>query len=131
MDYKVAVVTEDGRKISSHFGRAPFYRVFSVSDDQIVDEEQRSKAYHGQHAHHEQHPDHLERHHEHQALHGNMLAPVDDCRVLICGGMGDPAYQKAREAGLEVVLAGGEIRPAVEAYIRGELESDMRRVHRH
>jgi predicted Fe-Mo cluster-binding NifX family protein len=60
-----------------------------------------------------------------------MFAPISDCKVLICGGMGTPAYQKAQAAGLEVVLVGGEMRMAVDAYLLGQLHSDPRRVHQH
>lgn len=125
MTYKIAAVTEDGQKISSHFGMAPTYRIFTVADNQILEETQRQKPHH---AHHPQH----EGHHEgHASNHDDMFAPLADCKVLICGGMGEPAYQRAVAAGLEVVLVGGDIRTAVDTYLSGDLASDMRRVHRH
>ena len=127
MKTKIAVVTQDHKKISAHFGMAPIYQVFSVENGQILEEETRQKP------HHEQHPDHRDGHqHEHgPGHHQNMFAPISDCQILICGGMGDPAYAKAQANGLEVVLAGGEIQATVQAYLQGELESDMRRVHTH
>jgi predicted Fe-Mo cluster-binding NifX family protein len=60
-----------------------------------------------------------------------MLASMADCQVLLCGGMGSPAYQKALSAGLEVVLVGGQMRDAVERYLKGDLTSDLRRIHMH
>ncbi|MEJ2707716.1 MAG: NifB/NifX family molybdenum-iron cluster-binding protein [Anaerolineales bacterium] len=125
MSYQIAVVTKDGKRISSHFGMAPLYRIFTVSDGKLVDDGEREKP------HHAHHP---ENHHEHHGTghgHADMFQPIQDCKVLICGGMGQPAYQKAVDAGLEVILAGGEVRQAVEDYLNGELSSDMRRVHRH
>jgi predicted Fe-Mo cluster-binding NifX family protein len=125
MTYQIAVVTEDGKRISSHFGMAPFYRVFTVNDGELVADSEREKPHHERHNHN---------HHEHHGAghgHADMFQPIQDCNVLICGGMGQPAYQKAVDAGLEVILAGGEVRQAVEAYLNGELSSDMRRVHRH
>lgn len=125
MAYKIAVITEDGQKISSHFGMAPLYRVFEVDGGRIISEAERSKP------HHEQHP-HGEGHHEgHSGGHADMFAPIADCKVLLSGGMGEPAYEKARRAGLEVVLTGGEIRQAVQNYLEGQVTSDMRRIHRH
>jgi predicted Fe-Mo cluster-binding NifX family protein len=121
---KIAVVTENGWQISSHFGMAPVYRVYSVEDGKIISEEERAKP------HHTHHPDH-EGVHEGHGLHDDMFAPINDCQVLICGGMGTPAYQKALTAGLQVVLTGGEIRTAVDAYLLGQLSSDPRRVHQH
>jgi len=121
MTYKIAAVTEDGVHLSSHFGMAPFYRVFTVEDGRLVAEEQRPKP------HHNQHPDH---HHPGQHHHDDMFAPIKDCQVLLCGGMGSPAYLKALEAGLEVVLTSGDISTVVQAYLEGRLAHDPRRVHR-
>jgi predicted Fe-Mo cluster-binding NifX family protein len=149
MEQRIAIVTEDGEKISSHFGMAPIYQVFTVEDGQVIAEEQREKP------HHERHPDQHRDKQEHQGgnaanlelhevqdinLHDRdhqspdrghqaMFAPVADCQVLICGGMGTPAHQGALAAGLEVVLVGGKLRPVLDAYLRGEIQSDMRRVH--
>jgi predicted Fe-Mo cluster-binding NifX family protein len=125
MTYKIAAVTEDGQKISSHFGMAPTYRIFTVADNQILEETQRQKP------HHTHHPQHEGHHEGHASNHDDMFAPLADCKVLICGGMGEPAYQRAVAAGLEVVLVGGDIRTAVDTYLSGDLASDMRRVHRH
>lgn len=127
MDLKIAVPSEDGVTVSHHFGMAPLYRVFQIENGKIVGEEGREKPHHTQHPVH----DHAEGHGEHAGqTHTDMFAPIRDCQVLICGGMGSPAYTKAVETGLEVVLAAGDIRPTVEAFLKGELRSDLRRVHR-
>jgi predicted Fe-Mo cluster-binding NifX family protein len=60
-----------------------------------------------------------------------MFAPISDCQVLIAGGMGSPALEAARSAGLEVILAGGTIKAALESYLRGTLQGDPSRVHTH
>lgn len=120
---KLAAVTEDGEILSSHFGRAPFYRVFTLQDGQVVQEATLAKAHHGPHPAGE--------HGAHGHNHDDMFAPVRDCQVLLCGGMGEPAYQSAVAKGLEVILTGGDILAAVQAYLKGELRSDPRRVHHH
>jgi predicted Fe-Mo cluster-binding NifX family protein len=127
MHYKIAAVTEDGEKLSSHFGRASFYHVFSIENGRVVAREQVAKPYHGEHAGHEHF--HESSHHEHG--HEDMFAPIQDCRVLLVGGMGGPAYQKALTTGLEVVLIGGQIEEALQAYLNGEARSDLRRIHVH
>jgi predicted Fe-Mo cluster-binding NifX family protein len=116
---RIAAVTENGLRLSSHFGRAPYFRVFSVEDGHIMGEETRPKPYHGEHSHDE----------PHVHLHNDMFAPIADCQVLLCGGMGLPAYEKAQAAGLEVLLTGGEIQAAVQAYLDGKIVSDLRRIH--
>jgi predicted Fe-Mo cluster-binding NifX family protein len=104
MAYKIAIITEDKHMISSHFGMAPLYQVFEVEGGKILSEDERSKPHHEQHPHGEGHP----------GGHADMFAPIADCKVLLSGGMGEPAFEKARRAGLEVVLTGGEIRQAVQ-----------------
>ena len=126
---KIAVVTEDGQRVSSHFGMAPRYQVFTVADGQILSQEERLKPHHVQHPQHEGQHGAAGHAANHVGFHADMLAPVSDCQVLLCGGMGQPAYQKAQAAGLEVVLAGGDISSTLQAYLNGQLTSDMRRVH--
>ncbi len=123
MTVRIAAATEDRQGISNHFGRAPFYRVLTVEGMQVTADEVRSKAFHGA-----QEPHHSAEGH----LHADMFAPIADCQVLIAGGMGEPAFQNARELGLEVILAGEpNIRKALSAYQGGQLESDPRRIHNH
>ena len=62
--------------------------------------------------------------------HGGMLEPVADCQVLIAGGMGQPAFERARATGLEVILTSEHvIAKAAAAYAAGTLASDPRRIH--
>nr|BAL56932.1 dinitrogenase iron-molybdenum cofactor biosynthesis protein [uncultured Chloroflexota bacterium] len=120
---RIAAATEDGERLSAHFGMAPLYRVFVIENGQIVHEESRPKPHHEHHLRkegaHDLHP------------HADMFAPIRDCQVLLAGGMGEPAYQKARAAGLEVFLSSGEIAAAITAYLQGKLQHDPRRIHRH
>ncbi len=128
---RIAIPTEDGQRISAHFGRAPRYVVVTVDEGRIVSREERAKAHHAEHEHHHHH-DH-ENGHEHG--HGHhflaMIEPIRDCQVVIVGGIGEPGYRRLLAAGYEVYLAGGRIDDAVEAYLAGRLSSDLRRVHRH
>ncbi len=117
---RIAAVTEDGERLSAHFGMAPLYRVFTIQDNTIVAEETRSKPSHTHHAHDHTSPQHK---------HADMLAPIRDCQVLLAGGMGEPAYQKALAAGLQVILTGGTIQKALQAWLKGELQTDLRRIH--
>ena len=128
---KIAVVTQDETKVSAHFGMAPLYRVFTVEDGEIAAVETRAKP------HHEHHPDHHNHQHEHgqhqqgRDHHDDMFAPIADCQVLICGGMGGGAHARAQAANLEIVLTSGPIETVVQAYLNGEINSDPNRVHIH
>ena len=122
MSIKIAVATEDQHNISNHFGRAPQYRVITVEESKITGNEVRSKPFHSQQEHHPAGGNHS---------HDDMFAPISDCQVLLCGGMGTPAYDKALAAGLTVILTGGDIETAVQAYLSDALTSDLRRIHQH
>lgn len=121
---KIAFPTDDGKTISAHFGRAPFFMVVTLDEQGAAQFEQRSKAFHG-----EQHS-----HDMHQTAHGHspMFSPISDCQVLIAGGMGQPAYQHAVDARLKVIMTGEKsITAALEAYQSGLIISDERRIHQH
>ena len=137
---KLAFPSDDGETISAHFGRAAFFVVVGIGEDAAIAPEKRAKPAHGGHGHgHDHGHDHdhgpepitlMER--PAPVSHGGMLEPVADCQVLIAGGMGQPAYEQARAAGLEVVLTGErDIAKAAAAYAAGTLASDPRRVHQH
>ena len=119
---KIAVVTDDKITISAHFGRAPFYQVFTVENGQIVGKETRTKAYHGQPGEQEQHT--------HQHEHGGMIGPISDCQVMLGRGMGNGAYNALTGAGiLPIITDIPEIEAAVKAYLAGSMTNHLERLH--
>ncbi len=122
MNIQIAAVTEDQRTLSDHFGMAPYYRIFTVEAGKVIAEREVDKPFHAGHGAHG-----TAGHYSH----ADMFAPIVGCRVLLCGGMGQPAYEKARAAGLEVVLTSGDIREALQAYLKGDITSDLTRIHQH
>ncbi|MEW5828915.1 MAG: NifB/NifX family molybdenum-iron cluster-binding protein [Chloroflexota bacterium] len=125
---KIAAVTEDGEKLSSHFGMAQLYKIFSVEDGQVAGAVVLDKPHHKVHPDHSQHGHHDGHGHD---LHEDMFAPIRDCQVLLVGGMGQGAFNRAQSAGLEIVFVGGSIDQAVQDYLSGKLVSDARRLHIH
>jgi predicted Fe-Mo cluster-binding NifX family protein len=89
---KIAVVSDDGINVSQHYGRAPYYAVFTVEDGKIGAREVRSKVYHGQTEHHS---------HDDGNIHTQMASPLADCTVVLAGGMGAGAYQSLRAHGVQ------------------------------
>jgi predicted Fe-Mo cluster-binding NifX family protein len=139
---KIAAVTDDGRTLSAHFGRARSYLVCTIEDGRIVSEELREKAGHhtfGEHGGH-----HHDDEHEHGAgragghgtgpgaadRHAAMVAPIPDVKVVLARGMGQGAYATLRAAGIEVFVADAiEIADAVHAYLNGTLTNRLDRLH--
>lgn len=132
---KIAVITDDGKSISQHFGRAPYYMVLTVEENKIVGRELRNKMGHDQfHAGH-----HGEEHHDHQNhgldstshnKHVSMAEAIADCEVLLCGGMGMGAYESMRRLNIcPVVTNLRDIDAAAQAYIEGKLIDHTELLH--
>lgn len=130
---KIAFVTDDGQTISKHFGRAPYYQVLTVEGERVLAGEQRAKPGHqtfaqGGRAHSHEH--------EHgfgaaaQDKHNRMIDVIADCEALIAGGMGRGAYLSLQEAGITAIITDlDDIGEAAAAYLRGELENRLDKLH--
>jgi len=127
---KIAVVTDDGKTISQHFGRAMYYIVYDVKDGVVKGSEMRSKAAH--HAGGEPHQHEEGGHHgpEADAKHNSMLSNISDCEALIARGMGWGAFEAIRNGGIKPFITDLELaEDAVKAYIAGKLDSHTERLH--
>ena len=129
---KIAVVTDDHRTISAHFGRALYYEVFTIADGKITQREALPKPAHNQFAN-EPH-DEPGYTHGHgpaaESRHARMLVPIRDCQVLLTRGMGQGAFDNLKQAGIQPILTDiQEIEPAVKAYIDGQLQDHPERLH--
>jgi predicted Fe-Mo cluster-binding NifX family protein len=122
---RIAVITDDGNNISRHFGRAPFYAVFTVEDGEIVKREMRDKVGHRQFVHEEGLVDEHGRHGfgpGSQQRHDSMAQAIRDCDVLLCGGMGWGAFESMKQAGIKSVVTDiTDIGNAVQAYLDGTM----------
>jgi predicted Fe-Mo cluster-binding NifX family protein len=127
---KIAVVTDDEKTISQHFGRAMYYIVYDVKDGVVKGSEMRSKAAH--HAGGEPHQHEEGGHHgpEADAKHNSMLSNISDCEALIARGMGWGAFEAIRNEGIKPFITDLELaEDAVKAYIAGKLDSHTERLH--
>lgn len=130
---KIAVITDDGITVSQHFGRAPYYLVFTVEDGKIIKKEKLEKAGHhqfGGESHEEHHGETHGMDEEHHNRHSQMANPIADCQVLICGGMGMGAYESMRRLNITPIvtdLTDGE--KAVQLYLDGKLIDQTDRLH--
>ena len=126
---KIAIASDDGNNVSSHFGRAPFYAVLTMKDGEVAGREQRPKlAPHGSGGQHVHEGDHS----PHSAHHSAMVEPILDCQVVIARGMGDGAYIHLTEAGLAVILSELHSVDEIAAAVRsGALEHQPQRLHQH
>jgi predicted Fe-Mo cluster-binding NifX family protein len=130
---KIAVITDDGKSISQHFGRAPYYMVFTVDDKKITNREMRDKLGHNQFSavgpeehHGEQHGLDEGAHNKHAQMAGS----ISDCQVLLCGGMGMGAYESMRRLNIQPMVTNMmDIEAAVQEYIEGKLVDHTEKLH--
>jgi predicted Fe-Mo cluster-binding NifX family protein len=131
---KIAVITDDGQTISAHFGRAGKCAVIEVEEGQVLGQELRNMPEHGggghDHNHDDHDHDHGESHHHGQHRFHEKLAVMEDCQVVLCRGMGNPAYEKLVQAGLQPILTDiVDMEMAVQAYLAGTIIDNPRRRH--
>ncbi len=131
---KIAAASDDGLRISEHFGRAPYYVVLTVEEDQIVHKEIRSKAGHHTFAAHQ--PPKLAPGEKHgydsgaDVRHANMSDSIKDCQVLLARGMGWGAYEAMKNYGIEPIVTDVEgIYEAVRLYLKGKLPNLIEKLH--
>ncbi|HNR47174.1 MAG TPA: NifB/NifX family molybdenum-iron cluster-binding protein [Anaerolineaceae bacterium] len=132
---KIAAITDDGKTISQHFGRAPYYLVLTIEEGQIVNRELRNKMGHNQFTETHEHAEE-----PHAAGHGmdasshnkhiSMAEAISDCKALLCGGMGMGAYESMRQLNIQPVVTDlRDIEAAAQAFIDGKLIDHTELLH--
>jgi predicted Fe-Mo cluster-binding NifX family protein len=143
---KIAVISDDGKTISRHFGRAPYYLVLTVEDGKIVAREQREKIghnhFHGgielvtegaaeaEHDHEHGHGAGHGMDEESHGKHAQMAETIADCEVLLCGGMGNGAYQSMQRLNIRPIITDlSDVDAAVAAFLDGSIVNRTDRLH--
>lgn len=132
---KIAFITDDGKTISQHFGRALYFLVVAFEDGQILNREMREKL--GHQNFHNQHGDHKHDHGAHNGMtaharnkHQQMAQTIKDCDAVICGGMGRGAYENMQLLGVKPwVTDHKEIEAALSAYLSGDMVNRTDMLH--
>jgi predicted Fe-Mo cluster-binding NifX family protein len=131
---RIAAITDDGKTISQHFGRAAYYLVATVENRQIVKRELRHKLGHAHFAsqpHPEEQP--VQPHGMDPSSHNKhlqMAEAISDCQALLCRGMGRGAYESMQSCGIRPVVTDiADIDAAVMAYVEGRIVDQVERLH--
>lgn len=134
INMKIAIITDDGKTISQHFGRAPYYLVLTIEEGKIVNREMRDKMGHNQFSH----QPHAEESHAaghgmdaaSQDRHASMAQAIADCKALLCGGMGMGAYESMRQLNIQPIVTDlRDIETAAQAFIDGKLIDHTELLH--
>lgn len=155
MNFKVAIPTNNGNRVSGHFGPTKQYLVITVKDGKEVSREMRDKFSHhqGSHDENELHRMHQHKHSEeehshshgeghghgngsgsghghHHHNHNQMLENILDCDYMAVGGMGSPVYQACEEEGIKPILTDiKDIDEVVNAIINGTITDHKDKLH--
>jgi predicted Fe-Mo cluster-binding NifX family protein len=133
---KIAAITDDGKTISQHFGRASHYVVVTIENGRITWREMRDKLGHAQFENAEEHHDHRETSDRHgfgpaaDHRHGRMAETIADCEAVLCRGMGSGAYESMRARNIRPVVTDiVDIDEATLAYTNGQIVDHIEKLH--
>ena len=129
---KIAVATEDGKQISAHFGRSPYFAIYEIEEGRTVDRSMRENTFtghfrgkHGNNDHGEHHHGQGDPHEHHSVAEG-----LGDCAVVISHGMGRKAWEDLRARGIEMIVTDEtDVDTAVGKYLVGELQDRTEKLH--
>jgi predicted Fe-Mo cluster-binding NifX family protein len=131
---KIAAITEDGKTISRHFGRAPYFLVATVENGQVVNRELRDKPGHDQFQQEGYAHDEVGGAHgfgpaaDHR--HVRMTEAIADCEAVLCGGMGKGAYESIRACNIRPVITDiVDIDEATAAYASEKIIDHLEKLH--
>jgi predicted Fe-Mo cluster-binding NifX family protein len=123
---KIAVAQMDEVLISKHFGRSPYFGIYTISDKGVEGPEMRINTFthHAKRTHDERHEHHEHGHQHHNHGHHSVVEGLKDCQVLIAGGMGMGAKNSLSTAGVEVIITDNNLaEEAVRQYQNGSLQN--------
>lgn len=131
---KIAAITDDGKTISQHFGRAQHYLVATVENGQIVECEMRDKMGHDHFSNQPHEGDKPGQPHGTDATshnkHLQMTEAITDCEALLCRGMGSGAHESMKTRNIQPVVTDiANIDEAILAYANGQIVDHIEKLH--
>ncbi len=122
---KIALVTDDGKTVSAHFGHARYLSMITMENGEVISTELIERSLGGEN-----------KHHEHgQGCGGSggfrtKFLPLQGCDLLVARGMGTSAMSNAQSLGVEVILTDLKtIDDVLSALADESLAHNPRRVH--
>lgn len=130
---KLAIISDDGKTLSQHFGRATHYLVLTIEDGKVISRELRSKLGHNQFSgepHEEHHGENHGLDEAHHDKHTQMASAISDCEAIVCGGMGMGAYQSMLRLNIKPIVTDlQDIESIAQAYISGNIVDHTEKLH--
>lgn len=122
---KIAIASDDGKTIASHFGRTKGFVVLATDGDGVGDRGYLPNTFTG-------HALGLEGTEHEVDRHAPILDALADCQVVISHGMGRRMYDDLKQTDIEVFITDEtDAERAAELYIQGELTDSPDRACNH
>ena len=125
---KIAIATDDQKRVTGHIGRCRSFMIFDINDNKIINKELRDNIFTnhrmGQaHQHHGEGGGHN---------HNHLIEGLKDCKYLISSGGGWRVVEDLKQHNITTLFSDVEfIEDAVNMFIKGELENDSELTCRH
>ncbi len=102
---RIAIATADGRSLSPHLARSAAFIVFEVEDGRILSRSVRSRDS------------------DTCGNHRSFVQMLEGCETVICGGIGQGAFDALKLHGIQSVVAAGQftIEDALKQFLAGTL----------
>jgi predicted Fe-Mo cluster-binding NifX family protein len=135
---KIAIATDDGRTVSSHFGRAEKFVVITIDDGFIILRETLIKANHHDFKHdgldgqNRSCDDARGKGYDRQSddNHNRIYETITDCQVVLARSMGRGVYIGLHQMDIQPILTDiRDIDIAVQAVIDGSIKDHPERLH--
>ena len=134
---KIAIVSDDEKTISQHFGRAEKYIVVSYEQEKIIERKSLPKPdfCHSSHRHHRRNThnkDHRGNGFGRRAKdsHEQLFDTIKDCDVLVSRGMGQGAYLDLQQLGIKPIITDIEdIDLAIQAVMDDSIVNHLEKLH--
>jgi predicted Fe-Mo cluster-binding NifX family protein len=118
---KIAFATDDGTTISQNFLQARYYQVVTIENGEEVERDLRVKP--------QQNIEDVQQHipltgQDASDLGEEMLSIIDDCTVVVLGGMTRPMHEKIMRYNVRPVLTNkSTVNEALQEFIQGSLDN--------
>ena len=134
---KIAIVSDDGQTISSHFGRAKNYIVVSCEQDNITERKTIPKIdfCHSSNRHRGRHEHRSDTRgngfgRRSKVSHEKLFEYIKDCDILLSRGMGHVAYLDLQQLGIKPIITDIEdIDTAIQAVMVDTIIDHVEKLH--
>lgn len=134
---KLALPTDDGKTVASHFGRAQYFLVVEIDGTKEISRklvenlhgrwhnDERHGAHHGESHRHNHSKAHTNEHHEHRHGHDEVFASLGNIEGVIAVRIGPHMFEelKSKKISVYLVPVSTSIDNAINSFTEGKLKN--------